>query len=111
MLLIAACSIADSSLDHSENKKQANQIVVQKPLQEPQFYYRPLSFYPQYISPEQYTSQYYTYRAPIYTPAGPIYTPPIVKSSYTYPFHTLPSVSSSPLVNYDYKPLVTVESH
>lgn len=110
MILIVASSYAAPSAI-PENKKQANQIVIQKPLQDPQFYYKPISFYPQYISPEQYTSQYYTYRAPIYSPAAPIYTQPIVKDAYTYPFNTFPSVASSPLVSYDYKPLVTVESH
>ncbi|KAL5293191.1 hypothetical protein ACFFRR_011766 [Megaselia abdita] len=109
ILVVAACYAAPP--ESVENKKQANQIVIQKPFQDPQYYYKPVSYYPQYISPDQFSSQYYTYRTPIYSPTGPIYTQPIVKAAYTYPFNSFPSVASSPLVSYDYKPLVSVESH
>lgn len=97
-----------------ENKKQISPIVIPKPLQEPQYYpyYKPISYYPQYIAPEQYTGHYYTYKAPIYTgPTGPVYTQPIVKAAYNYPFNSFPSVASSPLVSYDYKPIVSLESN
>uniref|UniRef100_T1H1X8 Uncharacterized protein n=1 Tax=Megaselia scalaris TaxID=36166 RepID=T1H1X8_MEGSC len=109
-LILAGSFAAPPERLEPKQVKQPSQIIVQKPAQEPQYYYKPISYYPQYVSPEQYSSQYYQTNLPIYTTSGHVLGSPVIKAAYTYPFYTFPSVSSAPLVTYDYKAPV-VESH